>query len=87
MGEITQLERTLYKFPEIVNNASTDIAPHSISTYLTELASVFNSFYANNPIVDKNDPTSGYKVALTKSFLATMKNGLYLLGISVPEKM
>ena len=87
INEVTPLERALYKFPEIVNRASIDLAPHHIVTYLIELATSFNSFYANHPIVVKDDPSSNYKVALTQAFLTTMTNGLLLLGICVPEKM
>ena len=87
LDSVTDLERKLYVFPEIVNRASMDLAPHHIVTYLIELAGVFNSFYAGNPIVDKNDETSSYKVALTSAFYITMTRGLDLLGMKIPHKM
>jgi len=61
--------------------------PHLISTYLIVLAREFNNYYAKNKIVDKNDELSPYKVALTQAFSMIMKNGLWLLGIPVPERM
>jgi len=95
--EITELEKYLYRFPEVVERAgispSTELrmqakyAPHYIVTYLTELASIFNSFYANNKIIDENDPTSPYKIALTAATADILKSGLHLLGIKVPERM
>ncbi len=81
------LERLLVRFPEVVERAGTEYEPHFVTTYLTELAGVFNSWYANGKIVDKTDPASPYKLALTKAFANIMKNGLWLLGIKVPEKM
>ncbi len=81
------LERLLYRFPEIVKRAGNDYAPHLVATYLTELAAAFNSYYANNQIVNTGDKTSPYKVALTSAFATVMKNGLWLLGIETPEKM
>lgn len=87
MTEVTVLERELYKFPEVVSRASTLYQPHHIVTYLIELASAFNSFYATYQVVNKNDPYSYYKVALTEAFYQTMQNGLYLLGIETPKKM
>ena len=85
--QITALEKYLYRFPEIVARAYTLREPHHVATYLTELASLFNSFYSEHQIVDAQDPTSAYKLAITQAFYTTMKNGLYLLGISVPERM
>lgn len=83
----TLLEKVLYRFPEIVERAGREYAPNLIATYLTELASHFNAFYANEQIVSKDDPASPYKIAITEAFSITMKNGLQVLGIEVPEKM
>ena len=85
--ETTTLEKLLYRFPEIVERTGTELEPHSIATYLIELAGAFNSWYAKEHIVDANDPSSSYNVALTSAFATTMKNGLWSLGIAVPERM
>jgi arginyl-tRNA synthetase len=81
------LERLLYRFPHIVERAGRDFAPQYIATYLIELAGTFNSYYAQNKIVDLKDPHSRYRVALTQAVMWTMKNGLYLLGIQAPNRM
>ncbi|MFA6269768.1 MAG: arginine--tRNA ligase [Candidatus Paceibacterota bacterium] len=83
----TELEKILYRFEEVVERAGQEYAPHHIVTYLTELASVFNSFYANNKIIDGSDTTSPYKIALTTAVAHTLRSGLHILGIKVPEKM
>ncbi|MEK7669172.1 MAG: arginine--tRNA ligase [Patescibacteria group bacterium] len=85
--EITELEKYLYRFEEVVERAGVEYAPHYLVTYLTELASLFNSFYANNKIIDENDPSSSYKIALTQAVANILKSGLNLLGIKVPKKM
>lgn len=82
-----KLEKTLERFPETVLRAWRDMGPHHISNYLTELAGTFNSYYANTHIVKADDPASAYRVALVQAFSIVMKNGLFLLGIRVPEKM
>ena len=64
-----------------------EYAPHHIVTYLIELSGEFNSFYATHKIIDENDPTSPYRIALTKAFANVMTSGLNLLGIKVPDKM
>lgn len=85
--EITQLEKMLYRFPEVVSRASAEFEPHYVANYLIDIARMFNSFYANTQIINTEDETSPYKVALTEAFSRVMKNGLWLLGIETPEKM
>ena len=86
-SEIFEVEKLLYRFPEIVLRSVSEYEPHYIANYLIEVARAFNSFYGNTIIVDKKDKTSGYKVALTYAFTFVMKTGLHLLGIEVPKKM
>ena len=81
------LEKILIHFPEVVEHAIGEWSPHFIVTYLLELAQAFNSWYGNTKIIDADDEHSPYKLTLTAAFAQTMTNGLYLLGISVPEKM
>ncbi|MBU6371040.1 MAG: arginine--tRNA ligase [Patescibacteria group bacterium] len=87
IGEPGALEKLLYRFPEIVRRAGEEFAPHHIATYLVELASAWNSFYANNTIADKADAGAPYKVALASAFATVMRNGLDLLAIAAPERM
>jgi arginyl-tRNA synthetase len=85
--EIFEVEKMLYKFPEIVERCVSEYEPHYIANYLIEVARSYNSFYGNNVIVNKEDKTSPYKVALTYAFSFVMKTGLHLLGIEAPKKM
>jgi arginyl-tRNA synthetase len=85
--KLTDLEKTMYRFPEVVERAGRELQPHYVATFLIELSSSFNNFYGNNKIVDAADPASPYKVALTEAFAAVVKNGLTILGIGIPEKM
>jgi arginyl-tRNA synthetase len=86
-AEIFEVEKLLYKFPEIVVRSVSEYEPHYIANYLIEVARAYNSFYGNNVIVNKENLTSPYKVALTYAFSFVMKNGLHLLGIEAPKKM
>lgn len=84
---IGDVEKLLYRFPEVVERAGDEYEPHYIATYLSELAQAFNSYYGNNKIVDKEDKNSPYKIVLTSAVAQTIKNGLYLLGIESPERL
>jgi len=85
--DVTDLEKYLYQFPEIVEHAYEKLEPHHIATYLTELASSFNNFYGNTQILVEENNYMAYHLNLIKAFTQTMKNGLWLLGIEIPERM
>ncbi|MCR4286151.1 MAG: arginine--tRNA ligase [Candidatus Kaiserbacteria bacterium] len=82
-----ELEKVVYQFPEVVRKAQSERAPHLLVTYLTALASAFNAFYAHEQIVNTEDANAPFKLALASAVGATLKNGLYLLGMSAPERM
>jgi|SRR3989344_1325286 len=84
--ETREVERLLYRFPEVVERAGKEYAPHYIVTYLTELAGSFNNFYAHEQIID-DSPESPYRLAISKAFNIVIKNGLTILGIPAPERM
>lgn len=83
--EISDLERLLPRFPTIVERSAREYEPHYTTTYLTELASEFNSWYAKEKII--GSPDEAYKLKVVNAFAHTMKNGLWLLGIEAPERM
>ena len=81
------LEKLILRFPDIAERAKNEYAPQHVANYLITLASAFNSFYANQVIVDPKNPLSPYYVFLTQKFVKTMTDGLWILGIKVPKKM
>jgi len=85
--EQNDLARKLYRLPEVIEESLSLQAPQQLVTYLTDLASTFNNFYAHNQILVENDPLSGKRVALVSAFAIVMKNGLETLGIGAPERM
>jgi arginyl-tRNA synthetase len=86
-SDVIELEHLIYQFPEIIEKSYINLEPHHITTYLTELASNFNTFYANTKILDDNNIFAIHHLDLVRAFYQTMKNGLYLLGVETPERM
>lgn len=80
------LMRALYHFSDTVARSAKEFEPHHLTTYLTEIASIFNSWYAaERVIVDgKVDPEM---LALVKRVEQTLAKGLGMLGIPAPEEM
>ncbi len=79
------IERLLIHFPKVVARAADDLAPQLLTSYLTELAGEWNSFYAAERVIGGEH--EAYKLAVAKAFVETMRNGLSILAIPTPERM
>ncbi|MCC7004597.1 arginine--tRNA ligase, partial [Candidatus Nomurabacteria bacterium] len=84
---ISNVEKLIYRFEEIVELSIKEWTPHVIASYLLELAREYNSWYGETKIIDENNVNAGYNLAKTKAVSQIIKNGLYLLGIKTPERM
>lgn len=79
------LERLLVHYHDVVERAAKEMEPHYITTYLTELAAAFNSWYASGKVLGSEH--EHYGVFLTASVEKTLSHGLHLLAIPTPEEM
>ena len=84
--EIALLQR-LSSYPETVVDAATDLAPHTIANYLKELASELHSYYNEYKFLIEDEAVKIARLSLIAATQQVLKNGLYLLGVSAPEKM
>ena len=77
----------LAEFPEAVDNAARDYAPHAIAFYLKELAGEFHSYYnAERFLVDAAGLREA-RLALALAVRQVLRNGLAIIGVSAPESM
>jgi arginyl-tRNA synthetase len=77
----------LLRFPEEVEGAAANCAPHAIVYYLRDVANAFHNYYnAGKWIVEETDLRNA-RLALVLSARQVIRNGLALLGISAPESM
>ncbi len=83
-GERTLL-RKISEFTEVIDRAVEELMPHHITTYLYELAQVFNRFYEHNRVVD--DPREQVRLQLVQAYADTLKSGLELLNIPAPDRL
>ena len=82
-----ELVKFLAKFPEIVEQAGRDVKPHLIPWYANELASLFNRFYMDHPVLKAEEGILEERLLLVLATKQVLKNTLELLGIEAPEKM
>jgi arginyl-tRNA synthetase len=81
------LMQRLSEFPEVVESAAAELAPHTIANYLKEVASDLHSFYNEHKILVADDTVKLARLALISATQQVLKNGLQLLGVSAPDKM
>ena len=81
------LEKYLYRLPSVFESAFLNYAPQHVTTYVTELAQLFNSWYGNSKIIDVDNIETGYKLALVKATATVIKKSLWALGIDAPDEM
>ena len=83
MALITQLSR----YPEQVEAAATNNAPHMIAIYLQDLAAALHAYYNAHKFLIDDLPLRQARLTLIAATRQVLSNGLSLLGVSAPERM
>lgn len=81
------LVRLLVRFGEVLPTILEDFRPNLLANYVLELARAFHSFFEACPVLKADEPTRSSRLALCELTSRTLKQGLHLLGIDVPERM
>ena len=81
------LMRKCVQFGEVVEKSASEYAPNIIANYVYDLCSLINGFYERIPILKSEEPQRSVRLAVIKHASETIKASLYLLGISVMNKM
>ncbi|HVY05792.1 MAG TPA: arginine--tRNA ligase [Burkholderiales bacterium] len=77
----------LLDYPEQIESAAKDLAPHQVAFYLKDLAALFHSYYnATRFLVDEENVRLA-RLALAAAVRQVLRNGLAILGVGAPEKM
>ena len=84
----TTLIQKLNEFPAAVEQAGKDYSPSGIANYCYELTKEFNQFYHDYSILNaESDDAKALRLVIARNVAKTLKNGMALLGIEVPERM
>ena len=81
------LGKHLLKLNEVLNIVTIELLPNRLCEYLYELSEKFNKFFENCPVLKSEEPLRTSRLLLCDLTARTLKLGLYLLGISVLERM
>jgi len=81
---ITQLEQ----FPAIINEAATEHDPSKLAIYIFNLAKTYNTFYTEHSVTNaETEEKKIFRSQLSQLTAQTIKTGMALLGMNVPERM
>ena len=92
LRELAETESALIQllndFEKKIKMAAEEYSPAILAQYLFDLAKEYNRFYAELPIFhEKDQQLQAFRVALSLQTAKTIKRGMSLLGIQVPERM
>jgi arginyl-tRNA synthetase len=83
----TALFKSLSAYPEMLQDAARNRAPHLVVHYLRDLASDFHKNYEANRILGTPAELLNARLTLALGLQQVVRNGLELLGVSAPESM
>jgi len=84
--EVTLL-RTLSRYPEVIQLAAANRAPHALVHYLRDLANDFHTYYNAHQFIVEDEGLRNARLMLVQGLQQVIRNGLGLLGVSAPESM
>ena len=83
-----ELIQKLNEFGSAVEQAGKDYSPSGIANYCYELTKAFNQFYHDYSILGADtEQEKVVRLVLAQNVGKTLRNGMALLGIEVPERM
>jgi arginyl-tRNA synthetase len=77
----------LGRYPEIIEQAGANRAPHTLVHYLRDLANCFHTWYNAGQFIVEDEPLRNARLALALATQKVVRSGLALLGVSAPESM
>ena len=78
----------LYRFPETVLSAAENYDPSHIAGFSYDLAKGFHKFFAELSILKaESEEARAFRLELCRAIANTLKMGMDLLGIEMPERM
>lgn len=78
---------SLYEFPKTIEEAAAQYDPSVLANYLYEIAKGFSKFWHDVPVLKAERVEKIFRLKLAKIVAQTLKHGMDLLGVEMPERM
>jgi arginyl-tRNA synthetase len=77
----------LSKYPEVIEHAALNRAPHALVHFLRDLANALHTYYNAEQFIVEDPALRNARLMLVLAVQQVIRNGLTLLGVSAPETM
>jgi arginyl-tRNA synthetase len=82
------LVQLIAEFPQVIAQAAEEYNVSLVANYVYDLVKEYNQFYHDFSILrEENEQLKAFRLMLSKNVALTIKKGMLLLGIDVPERM
>lgn len=85
--EELEILQKLLDYPEQIEGAARELAPHLLAFYLKDLAGGFHSYYNSTRLLVEDDRIKLARLALAAAIRQVLRNGLEILGVGAPDRM
>lgn len=82
-----QLLQRLLDYPEQIEGAARELAPHLLAFYLKDLSGGFHSYYNSTRLLVEDEGLKLARLALAAAVRQILRNGLEILGVGAPDRM
>src|SRR5260221_2038136 len=82
-----QILQKLLDYPEQIEGAARELAPHLLAFYLKDISGAFHSYYNSTRLLVEDDRIKLARLALAASVRQVLRNGLDILGVGAPDRM
>ena len=79
--------KLIYNFEDILIQVTKKEEPSILARYLIDLSKAFSNFYNENKIIGEEKDLQDSRIYLTECVGRVLKQGAYLLGMEMPNKM
>ena len=85
--------RKIFEWPKIIDSSAHKLEPHKIPFYLYELSTLFHSYWTKGnedskfKLIQNGKVKKEISLAVIFLIAIVIKNGMNILGVSLPEKM
>ncbi len=88
-----KIVRKIFEWPKIIESAAYKLEPHKLPFYLYELSTLFHSYWSKGnedaqfKLIENGKAKRETSLVLIFLVAIVIKNGMKILGVSLPEKM
>jgi arginyl-tRNA synthetase len=78
---------SLSRYPEVIEQAAAQRAPHALVHYLRDLATSLHAFYNAERVLVSDDELRQARIHALRAVQCVLRSGLAILGVTAPESM